>query len=241
MHIEVYPKYTRMHEDHLYDKTVVTVAVLRSGTSMIWAMANGAKKLIPASDAGEAVSLYGRLGADDCILAGEIGNAKPQGFILGNSPREFTAKVVSGKTVIMSTNNGTAALTGIGVAKNIILGAIINKTAAAKKAVELGDDVIILCAGEDGEISAADLCGAGAIIDACLTEATKRGIYTDESDMAFVCRQLYKDWRTKSFNISSTKAYKELTLRSAKEDIAFCFTADMTDVVPKYIDGTVVL
>ena len=86
MKIKTYGSYTKLSSNHLAGRTAIVIDLLRSGTSMTWALVNGANKVIPAADPGEAASIAGRMGG--CILGGERGGLKLPGFDLGNSPLE---------------------------------------------------------------------------------------------------------------------------------------------------------
>lgn len=97
------------------------------------------------------------IGARDCVLAGERGGIRLPGFDVGNSPLDFSHELVSGKNVIFCTTNGTQAICGMSGAANLLIGAMINRTAVARRAVELGQDIVIMCAGTDGRFSADDI------------------------------------------------------------------------------------
>lgn len=236
MFIEVYPKFERIPEDRMYGKTVVIVDVFCAVSSMILAIKNGATKVIPTRDAGEAVSIYGKLGMVDCVLAGEVNGEKPAGFMLGTSPLEYTQKAVGGKTIVMSTHNGTVAINGIKSAKHVLVGSIINRKAVAKRILEYGDDVIIMCAGSDGNISAEDICGAGAIVNALYNSDSRE---LKASDMAFISRMVYTDWKNKNMDLANTEEYRALMQAGRVDDIKICLTTDMTDTVPEYSNGII--
>ena len=51
-----------------------------------------------------------RIGSDDVLLAGERNCVRIPGFHLGNSPLEMTEAAVRGKTLVVTTTNGTKAL-----------------------------------------------------------------------------------------------------------------------------------
>ena len=174
MRIDVVPVYGKMISSHISGSTVIVVDVLRSTSCITMAVKNGAERVIPAVDPGEAASIAGRLGIRDCVLAGERGGIKLPDFNRGNSPAEYSAENVQGKTVVISTSNGTAAIHGSSAAKDVLIGAMINRTAVAKRALALGDDILIVCAGTDGAISADDLIAAGAIADAVCRHAAYR-------------------------------------------------------------------
>jgi len=94
----------------LAGRGVVVLDVLRTTTTVITAVANGAKAVVPAATSEEAVRLTANLAKDGVLLAGERKCVKIDGFALGNSPREMTAEAVSGKTIFLATTNGTPAL-----------------------------------------------------------------------------------------------------------------------------------
>lgn len=236
MRIDTIPQYNKVLSSHLSNCTVIVVDVLRASTSIIWAVKNGAQQVIPTADAGEAAAMVNKLDLHDCVLAGERGGEKLMGFDMGNSPEEFNQKTVMGKTVVINTTNGTAAIHGVSSAKNVLIGAIINRTAVAKKALELGDDVIIVCAGTDGMVSADDICAAGAIADAILKHAA---MPCTPTDFTIVCATLYQDWLDGRIDMSKTRHYARLIELGFKADAEFCFKQDMTDVVPKYAHGII--
>ena len=147
---------------------VVVIDVLRASTTMITALAHGAAGIVPVADVDEARRLAGELGPR-MVLGGERGGLRIPGFDLGNSPREYTAERVAGQTVVITTTNGTAALYACSDAREIVVGAIVNRLAVAETVRRLagGQGVVhLVCAGTDGVVSAEDVLAAGAILDA---------------------------------------------------------------------------
>ncbi len=238
MRIDVLPVYGKQTDYQLQDTTVIVVDVLRATSSIISAINGGAVKVVPTVDAGDAVALAQRLGARECVLGGERGGVKINGFDLGNSPEEYLSRTVRNKTVIISTTNGTGALHSVRSADKILLGAMINRTAAAKAAAAEGNDILIVCAGTDGQPSADDLLTSGALIDAVRVYADIRP--GELTDMAILCETLYNNWKEGSFDLSKTFHYARLSAMGFDEDVKFCFTPDTTDTVPVYRDGVII-
>lgn len=237
MKIDVLPVYGKQNDSQLQDTTVIVVDVLRATTSVICALNGGAVKVVPTVDAGDAVALASRLGARECVLGGERGGIRINGFELGNSPEEYLARTVRGKTVIISTTNGTGALYSVRSADKVLISAMINRTAAAKAAAADGNDILIVCAGTDGQPSADDLLTAGAIIDAVRGYADVRP--GDLTDMALLCEHLFRDWSEGGFDLASTFHYSRLCALGFDADVRFCMTPDTTDTVPVYRDGVI--
>ena len=199
--------------------------MLRSSSCIVWGLVNGASKIIPVDDLGSAVSIASRMG--DCVLAGERGAVLIPGFDIGNSPAEYTEARVGGKAVVISTTNGTGAICKSESASNVLIGSMLNCTAVAKRAVELGNDVILMCAGTGGEFSADDIYAAGAIASAIqtLTDA-------ELCDLTRVSCLVYDRWKEDRTELSKTKHYKRLVSLGLESDINFCLTRDLTDIVP---------
>ena len=231
MRIKTYGSYTKLSSSHLVGRTVITIDLLRSSTSMTWALVNGATKVIPTSEAAEAASIASRMGG--CILGGERGGIKLPGFDLGNSPFEYSKEAVYGKSVVVSTTNGTGALCGAEGAANVLLGCMLNCTAVARRAVELGNDIIIMCAGTEGDISADDLYAAGAIAEAIMQLTND----VSPCDMTIVARMIYKTWKTDHREFFSTYHCARLIKMGFEKDVEFCLRRDVTDIVPEYRNG----
>src|ERR1044072_1526769 len=114
----------------------VVFDILRATTSMITALANGAESIIPVEQIGEALEV--RRQRPNVLLAGERDGVRIRGnlaggveFDLGNSPREFTAEKVQGKTIVMTTTNGTRALRACAAARTVLIGSFLNLRATA--------------------------------------------------------------------------------------------------------------
>jgi len=150
----------------------VVIDVLRASTTIITALARGASRVIPVADVGEARRIAATT-PGPVVLGGERGGVRIPGFDLGNSPREYSADRMAGRTLVITTTNGTAALHASRGAREILVGAMVNRTAAADLVRRLAggaDRVHLVCAGTDGRVSAEDVLAAGAILDAAVVD-----------------------------------------------------------------------
>jgi len=147
----------------LPEAAVVVIDVVRATTCVVEALANGARAIYPTASTEEAVKLLGSLGRDDTLLCGERKGVKVEGFDLGNSPAEFTRKVVEGKRIVMSTTNGSVALAGVQEARRVLACAFTNLSAVAD-AVRDEEELVVVCAGRMGRFSLDDAVCAGHLL-----------------------------------------------------------------------------
>jgi 2-phosphosulfolactate phosphatase len=217
---------------------IVVVDVLRCSSSIVSALANGAKAVVPIETLKEAYKL--REQHPDYLLVGERKGRKPRGFDLGNSPLEFVREIVDRKTVIMTTTSGTAALIRCRRAECVLVGAFLNAGAVAKKAAEIAQrenlNVSFVLAGEKGLFSLEDFLCGGAI-------ASKFPVGGfDFSDKALAAAFAFE--RVKGAlgeYVMKSRHARHLTELGFKRDIEFSFGLDHFGLVPIYRDGKVTL
>lgn len=130
------------------DKTgriCVVVDILRATTTIQAAFEAGAGQVWAVPDLSTALALKAK--EPDLILAGERGGIAPLGFDLGNSPREFTPAKIRGKTVVISTTNGTRALAATLGAKQVITACFLNAKAVINHLIGANLPCFLVCAG----------------------------------------------------------------------------------------------
>jgi 2-phosphosulfolactate phosphatase len=120
--------------------------------------------VIPCAEVEEARKIACQFPADEVVLGGERGGLAVKGFDLGNSPDEYTAKRVRGKTLVITTTNGTRAMAHAQTAAQIFLGAFVNVSALCEQLQGHGA-IHILCAGTNGQYSEDDVLLAGMLVD----------------------------------------------------------------------------
>ena len=167
-----------MQESETAGGIVVVIDVLRASTTIVTALANGAigvrTELSPEA-ARKAAEAAANLGSPPhgCLLGGERGGLRIDGFDLGNAPRDYCRRAVAGRRIVTTTTNGTAAVAACPQAEAILVGALVNRRAVAARAIDLAlsgggvpRPIHLVCAGTDGEVTEEDLLAAGAILDA---------------------------------------------------------------------------
>ncbi|MDN5332164.1 MAG: 2-phosphosulfolactate phosphatase [Tepidanaerobacteraceae bacterium] len=237
MQIEVYPTCDSVKD--LSGKTAIVIDVLRATSVITTALFNGAERVIPVPSVDDALNLA-REFEGHVLLGGERGAVKIPGFDLGNSPLEYKKELVAGKTVILTTSNGTRAIKASESAEHVLIGCFLNASAVAEKALRFALSsetpcVALVCAGTLGEFSLDDAACAGLIVDILVRNIEREQEPPELSDLAFACRDLYIGHRhdLKAF-ISHAAHYKRLLGLGFEKDIDYCLQRDVIDCVPVY-------
>jgi 2-phosphosulfolactate phosphatase len=141
----------------------VVIDVLRATTTMLHALAAGCDAIIPCVEIDEARRAASALPEGSAVLAGERQGLPIEGFDLGNSPGDFTPEICSGKTLVMTTTNGTRAILASLEADRVLIAAFVNRKATVEALKKAGRPIHLVCSGTDGQISFEDSLFAGAI------------------------------------------------------------------------------
>jgi 2-phosphosulfolactate phosphatase len=144
---------------------VVVIDVLRATTTIVHALASGCIAVRPCAGVDEARELARDLRPDPVLLAGERDGRPLPGFDLGNSPKTFTAGRCKGKTLVLTTTNGTRALLRCQHAARILVGSFVNYSAVCEQLRLDARPIHIVCAGNGGDVALEDTLLAGAIVD----------------------------------------------------------------------------
>lgn len=163
--VQVHLLPTLVSPECLKGGVAIVVDVLRASTTVVYALAAGCLCIRPCAEVEEARELAGQMRAGRVVLAGERGGKPLPGFDLGNSPREFTAKLCKCSTVVLTTTNGTRALLRALDAERILIACFLNYSAICEQLKNETRPIHIICAGTDGAIALEDTLLAGAFVD----------------------------------------------------------------------------
>jgi 2-phosphosulfolactate phosphatase len=223
-------------------RAVFVIDILRATTTMCAALSHGAKAIIPVASTEEALRLAQTIGSTDVLLAGEKDCVRIPGFNLGNSPLEMTEQAVRGKTIIVTTSNGTKALLATQGASAVYPAAAVNLSAAAEKAREvLQSDrhILIVCAGRDGSFALDDAYCAGRLASAILGDARPRpGL----NDAAIACLDLVRRYRDQwERPLAYSRAGRQLIKLGFRSDVREAARMDAYPVLPHFHERRVTL
>jgi 2-phosphosulfolactate phosphatase len=212
----------------------VVFDILRATSTIITALANGAAAVIPVEEISEAQAW--RKKQPGVLLAGERQGVKIRGdragepdFDLGNSPREFTAEMVRGKTIVTTTTNGTRALRACRGAKIILAGSFLNLGATARQLRKIPPkSLLLVCSGTGEQAALEDTLAAGAMCE--LLEGDFAGGRT--ADSAQMARELYlrMGGDLPGAMRFSANGRRLLAMPELRGDVPFCLQKDVINL-----------
>lgn len=223
---------------HLYDlsnSVVVIIDVFRATTTIAAALHNGARCVIPVDSVPKAIEISKSIGG---IAAGERDGMIAEGLQHGNSPLEYSRDFIENKTLVLTTTNGTRLL-HMALEKNadtIISGAFPNLSAVCDYLVAAKKNVVLGCAGWKDRFNMEDTLFAGAVIHNIKKHFT---IHCDSSLMADT---MYTKHKKNLFDFAPqlTHYHRLVDRFGLIDDIKYCLTPDVANVLPLYTDGKLV-
>lgn len=234
MDAEVFLTYSSVSEDDVSDRTVVVIDVLRACSTIVTALARGARAVLPVSDMAQAGKIAGNLDPDVYRLGGERDGDKIDGYHLGNSPREYTQEAVEQRDVILNTTNGTRALNQATAAKHLVAGCFLNAQRIVDFVRTVDDEVTIVCAGSRNRLALEDTLCAGLLL-ARLWDQQEPDVITDSAHTAYTLYQT--DRADLSSALRKTNHAERLKQKGYGDDLDYCFRTDALPVLPYYTDN----
>ncbi len=216
-------------------KTTVVIDVLRASSTIITALTNGAKEIVPVGTVEFAVKVSGGIFGGQTLLGGERNTKKIEGFALGNSPSEYTKEIVSGKSIVFYSTNGSRAIVKAKYSANLFICSFNNLKALANHLKKLNEDVIILCSGNNNFFNLEDSVCAGMLLNE-LMAGNKKTELTDSSTGALT---LFKTFGKNILKMLSETDHGRLLINNGfQTDLQACSELDSSDVIPFYAGNT---
>jgi 2-phosphosulfolactate phosphatase len=232
LNVHLLPDLANPHE--LAGHVLVVIDVLRATTTLTAALAAGAERIVPCLEVNEARQLaHDRPAGLSVLLGGERQGKSITGFDLGNSPSEYTADRVGGRTIVMTTTNGTRAMMRCVGAGRVLIGSFVNLSAVVRQLTDL-PRVELICAGTDRQISWEDTLLAGAIVDRLGRQAWQ---WNDSARLAWHAWQHVGGFAVSHPELvtalSTGRGGQNLIGIQRADDIAWAARIDTFDVVPE--------
>lgn len=204
---------------------VVIVDIFRATSSICYGIENGAEAIIPVAEVDECLAYRDK--KTGYLLAAERNGEVVEGFDFGNSPFSYTKEKVAGKTVVLTTTNGTQALHLSRSAKRVVIGSFLNLTSLCNWLKTQNENILLVCAGWKNNFNLEDTLFSGAVV-----EQLKAGNYKTD-DPAIAANDLYllgkDDLNAYLAKTSHSERLKKLGIEA---DIAFCLNVDITTAIP---------
>jgi 2-phosphosulfolactate phosphatase len=210
----------------LYDlegKIVVVVDILRATSVMVTAMAYGACEIFPVATLEEAQGYLDK----GFLCAAERGGAQVEGFPLDNSPFSYMNDKIKDQAIVITTTNGTLAISRSTQAEQVLVGAFLNIGALKNYIEKQEKDVIVHCAGWKGKTNMEDSLFAGALVDA-LKESHDFACDTPQ----LVLHYYLSVQNNLTATVKMSSHAKRLNKLHVIKDIEFCMGHSTYDVVP---------
>jgi len=224
---------------HLYDisnSVVVIIDILRATSTITTALFNGAKEVIPVDSVSRCIELGKQI---DGITAGERDGQIAEGLSYGNSPFEYPESFIKGKTLVLTTTNGTRLL-HMALEKGadeIVIGAFTNLSSVCDYLIKTNKNVMLGCAAWKDRVNLEDTLFAGAVI------SKVKEHFAINCDSSHLAESLYKEAESDLFGFlkkNEASHYHRLTNFGLEKDIRYCLTLDNANVLPVYRNGRLV-
>lgn len=232
------PSLTPVEQD---TDVAIVIDVLRATSVMATALSAGASQIVTCREVSDAFELAERF-TPRPLLCGERGCQPISGFDLGNSPAEYSVECVRGRSLLLTTTNGTRAIEASRKARRLIAASFLNVSAVIES-LSGCERVHLVCAGTDGEITAEDVLLAGAIAREC---ETRYGAAACD-DPSILAKQLWSSWfsdesqavapssraETLCFRLRETRGGRNLLRVGYEDDLQICAAINSLSAVPE--------
>lgn len=226
-----------MKPEQLSGHTVVVVDVLRATSTIVSALHHGCQKVLPQPSIELAREVHASI-PEESVMGGERQGKIVDGFQHGNSPPEYTAEAIAGKTLVLATTNGTVAMESCRAADRVLIGAMVNVSAVAQELREV-ERVTVVCSGTDRLITSEDVLFAGLLIQKLLAIRVRAGEVqlTDSASIALhhwqVRQQEVESGQPLADFFRQCRGGKNLVRIGHDADVVYASQIDLLDHVPE--------
>jgi len=213
---------------------VVVIDVLRATSAMVAAFEHGVDRIIPVATVEEAKAYLGKPGY---IAAAERNGEVVEGFTYGNSPLAYVGEDLRGKTIVMSTTNGTKAINLAKDARMMVIGSFLNLSALSEWLETQDCNILLLCSGWKDKFNLEDSVFAGAVMDRLLAS----GKFGMEEDSSIAAQYMFMAARDNFMGIlKAAPRRRRIEQLRLLNDVKYCLTPDQSRVIPVLRNGELV-
>ena len=221
---------------HQYEEgfdLVVVIDVLRATSAICTAIEHGVKGIIPVATLEEAKDYQNK----GYIAAAERNGAIVEGFDLGNSPYSYMEPELKGKTVALTTTNGTKAIRIAEQKETVVIGSLNNLESLCNWLVKQDRDVLVLASGWKDKFNLEDTICGGAIADMLL----ESGKFRSDEDSSIAAKFIYRSAKENMFAYLKASSHRRrLRALNLNADVSYCLTPNNLTAIPVLKDGILV-
>lgn len=237
MDVKIIQRASEIHNELVVNRVAIIIDVLRASSVIVSALANGVKAVITTSETNEALSEFDRLGHENCILGGERGSNKIDGFHYGNSPLVYANNSIKDKILILTTTNGTKAIHRCHTASEIYICSILNCSFVAASLAQQKRDIVIICAGTNNAFSLEDAFCAGMLVF-----YLEQHISLNLGDFEIALKAMYAHYHGNIAQfLENSSSYKMLTKNGHEEDVNFCLQKNLYSILAKKVNDRFII
>jgi 2-phosphosulfolactate phosphatase len=212
-----------LHLHDIHESIVVVIDIFRATSSICYGIENGAKAIIPV----ESIESCKSYQSTDFLLAAERNGEIVAGFDFGNSPFAYASEKVKGKTIVLTTTNGTRAIHAAQEAHTIVIGSFLNLDTLCNWLKTEDRNICLLCSGWKDKTNLEDTLFAGAVV-----EQLKNTDYKLD-DAGILAADLYALAKGNLWAYLKKSSHSErLKKLHIEDDIAFCLHENRTTSIP---------
>lgn len=233
LHTVISPKLLDIYD--ISNSIVVVIDVFRATSTIATALYNGATRVIPVAEVSTCIKIGIEVGG---ITAGERDGKVIEGLEHGNSPAEYPRSFIEGKTLVLTTTNGTKLL-HMAVkngASEVITGSFPNLSAVCDHLVKSNKNVILGCSAWKDKVNIEDTLFAGAVINEI------QSVFTIHCDSSLMASELYRQQKNKMHSfIRKTTHWHRLAAYGLEKDLEYCVSLNSANILPIYCNGDLVV
>lgn len=217
-----------------YNDIVVVIDVLRATSAICTAMDNGIEKIIPVATVEEARKYIGK---PNHIVAAERNGEIVEGFEYGNSPFNYIDQDLAGKTLVLTTTNGTKTIEVAKDAKTLVIGSLLNLDALSEWLIAQKENTLMLCSGWKDKMNLEDTICAGALADNMLADPSFQSFEDSTIVAKYLCRSAADSYIGLLKSSSHRRRLQRLKMNA---DIKYCLSPNQSNAIPILKDGALV-
>lgn len=208
----------------------VVIDVLRATSAISTGIDHGIKEVIPVSTIEEAREYHQK----GYIVAAERNGEVVEGFDFGNSPYAFMDTALKGKSVVLTTTNGTTAIQMAAEIPTVVVGSLCNLDIVCSWLLEQRKDVLLLGSGWKEKFNLEDTICAGAIAD----QLIESRLFKADEDSTIAAKFIYRSAKENMFSFLRASSHRRRLRRlNLNDDVKYCLTPNTVNSIPILRNG----